>query len=425
MVRNSIALELGQALAPDLLEACRALGNLAEPGTLYIVGGAIRDILLGRQPDEVDLVLQGNAEELGQRAVQARLARRTVGSQFMTIKLTIGSRDIDIATARTETYPSSGALPDVTPADIATDLGRRDFAANAIAASIGSMDFGRVMDPHGGINDVQAGVLRALHPASFRDDPTRMIRAARYAARLRFKLHVDTETRLKDDAMNIRMVGPDRLRNEFNRLWSEEKPVPALHMLQTWGVLDHIPTASNWLNHLYSISVSDREAAARPDDANIADVYWALVATTLSQDHRSLIQSFNLTGSARRAVEDIRFWKMDGLVSFHDAHASGRASRISGVLSLLESPALVAIYLTGEATEAHAIASYLGAWRHVTTELNGNDLLKLGVPQGPLVGKYLDHLRNDRLDGLVLVRDGELALIRQWLARDSASSAES
>ena len=97
---NSIALELGQSLPPDLLETCRSLGDLAEPGTLFIVGGAVRDILLGRQPDEVDLVIQGNAEDLAQRAVQFRLARRTAASQFMTVKLTIGERDMDIATAR-------------------------------------------------------------------------------------------------------------------------------------------------------------------------------------------------------------------------------------------------------------------------------------------------------------------------------------
>ena len=425
MMTNSIALELGQALPPDLMETCRTLGGLAEPGTLYIVGGAVRDILLGRQPDEVDLVIQGNAEELAQRAVQVRLARRTAVSQFMTIKLTVGDRDIDIATARRETYASPGALPDVTPAAIEDDLGRRDFAANAIAASIGSMDFGRIVDPHRGINDVQAGVLRALHPASFRDDPTRIIRAARYASRLRFKLHADTETWLKSDALNIKMVGPDRLRNEFNRLWQEEKPVEGLYMLQSWGVLDHISTASNWVNGLYNISLSDREAAVRPDDADITDIYWALVATTVGHDYGTLLDTFNLMGSSRRAVDDIRLWKADGLTRFREAAESGRPSLISSALALFEPAALAAIYLTGDAPEARSIASYLGTWRHVRPELDGNDLLELSVPQGPRIGKYLNQLRDDRLDGLVLQMEGEIALIRQWKARDSAASAES
>ena len=425
MMSNSIALELGQRLTPDVLETCRMLGDIAEQGTLFIVGGAVRDILLGRNPVEVDLVVQGSSEELAQRAVQFRLARRTTVSQFMTVKLTIGTREMDIATARSETYESPGALPDVAPSDIETDLGRRDFAANAIAVSIGSMDFGRVIDPHRGVNDVQAAVLRALHARSFRDDATRMIRAARYASRLQFRLHAETEAWLKRDASNISTVGPDRLRNEFNRLWREEKPVEGLIMLQSWGVLDHLPTASNWVSGLYSFSMSDREAAARPDDVDDADVHWALIATTVGSEFETLTDTFNLVGSSRRAVDDIRLWKERGAAAFNEAKTTGRPSDFTDVLALFEPAALEALYLTGDATESRVIASYLGTWRHVQPELNGNDLLEMGMSQGPLVGKFLDQLRKARLNNLVLNRDGEVQLVRQWMGRGSAVADES
>ncbi len=422
MMSNSIALELGQRLEPELLETCRRLGDIAEQGTLFIVGGAVRDILLGQDPNEVDLVVQGNAAELAQRAVEFRLAHRTAASQFMTVKLTIGTREMDIATARSETYASPGALPDVAPSDIETDLGRRDFAANAIAVSIGSMDFGRVVDPHRGVNDVQAGVLRALYAGSFRDDATRMIRAARYASRLQFKLHAETEAWLKSDASRIGTVGPNRLRNEFNRLWREKKPVEGLIMLQSWGVLDHLPTASNWVSGLYSFSMSDREAAARPDDADDADVHWALIATTVGTEYETLIDIFHLAGSSRRAIDDIRLWKERGSASFSEAKTTGRPSDFTDVLALFEPAALEALYLTGDATEARAIASYLGTWRHVQPELNGNDLLEMGLHQGPLIGKFLDQLRKARLDNLVLNKDDEVQLVRQWMGRGSAAS---
>lgn len=422
MISNSIALELGQQLEPDLLETCRRLGDIAEQGTLFIVGGAVRDILLGQNPVEVDLVVQGSADQLAQRAVEFRLALRTTASQFMTVKLTTGTSEMDIATARSETYASPGALPDVAPSDIETDLGRRDFAANAIAVSIGSMDFGRVVDPHRGVNDVQAGVLRALHARSFRDDATRMIRAARYASRLRFRLHAETEAWLKNDASHIGSVGPDRLRNEFNRLWREKKPVEGLYMLQSWGVLDHLATASDWVSGLYSFSMSDREAAARPEDADDADVHWALVATTVGTEFETLIDTFHLAGSARRAVDDIRQWKTSGSAAFREAAVVGRPSQFADVLSQFEPAALEALYLTGDATEARAIASYLGTWRHVQPELNGNDLLEMGVHQGPLMGKFLDRLRKARLDNLVLNRDDETQLVRQWTGSGSAAS---
>ena len=425
MTTNSIALELGRRLSPEMLETCRALGDIAEPGTLFIVGGAVRDILLGNDPTEVDLVVQGNAEALAQRAVEARIARRTAVSQFMTVKLTIGAREMDIATARTESYYAPGALPDVTPATIETDLTRRDFAANAIAAAIGPADFGRLTDPLRGVIDVQTGVLRALHSASFRDDATRMIRAARYTSRLQFRLHHETEAWLKGDAAHIRTVGPDRLRKEFNRLWRDKRPAQGLHLLHSWGVLDHIPTASAWPGGLSGISLSDRAPQTTPDNSDVSDIYWALIATTVGKEFASLIEALNLEGSARRAVEDIRHWAAGGSAEFREAVQSGRPSNIVDTLTRYDTPALQALSLNGDSAQSQAITSYLNTWKNVQPELNGDDLLAMGVRQGPLVGKFLDQLRKDRLDGLVVNRDGEAQSVRRWTGHGSGASGVS
>ena len=141
----NIARNLKNVLPEDLLGICIALGELAAPQTLYIVGGAARDTLLGHPPREIDFVLEGDAAAFAEGAERAGLGRKTATSQFLTVKFLVGQHEVDLATARREEYVSSGALPTVAPGDIANDVARRDFSVNAIAVSVSPESFGSVM----------------------------------------------------------------------------------------------------------------------------------------------------------------------------------------------------------------------------------------------------------------------------------------
>jgi tRNA nucleotidyltransferase (CCA-adding enzyme) len=181
------------------LEAIRAAAT--EP--VYVVGGAVRDLLLSRGRADLDLVVEGDAE-----ALAARLGAEPVAHErFGTAKVGLGGHEVDIATARTETYAQPGALPEVRPAtSIEADLGRRDFTVNAMAIALAEP--ARLIDPLNGRDDLQAGVLRLLHPLSLHDDPTRAIRAARYAARLGFAAEPTTARLLAET--NLATVSADR-----------------------------------------------------------------------------------------------------------------------------------------------------------------------------------------------------------------------
>ncbi len=423
MARLNMGELLRRALPGELFDFCRSLGELAAPRPVYMVGGAVRDIILGRPPREADLVVEGSAPDLAQAAIEAGLAQRAAVSQFMTVRLSVGQHGVDLATARRESYTSPGALPTVAPADIETDLRRRDFTVNAVAVSLSGNDFGRVIDPHGGIADMRAGVLRALHPASFRDDATRLIRAARYAARLGFAPDVDTQEWLERDAPFIMTVGPDRLRNEFNRLWAEPEPPQALSLLRAWGVPVHIPGGAA-LSDLAGLGISSGQVAAVMDDGtDIADVYWALLAVTAAGKEDALIRAFNLSGRARRAIDGITQWNAATLAAVGAADGPRRVSRIVRALEGIPDCALAALQLTEQAEET-IIVAYRREWRHIKPALNGTDLLNLGVPQGPAIGLYLDGLLDARLDGAVGDRSGEVSLIREWLARGADASPE-
>src|SRR4051794_17904738 len=196
------------------LEAVRA----ASEDPAYLVGGAVRDLLLGRgRSANLDLVVEGDAVALANRLGPEVLEHE----RFGTATVRLGELEVDIAAARTEAYSAAGVLPEVTlGAPIEADLARRDFTLNALAVALGA---GVLLDPHGGRADLESGQLRVLHPQSFRDDPTRALRAARYAARLGFELEPGTEELVRDTDLGA--VSADRREAELLRLASEASAV--------------------------------------------------------------------------------------------------------------------------------------------------------------------------------------------------------
>ena len=208
---------------PQLLEA-------AEGQALYVVGGTVRDLMLGRGRTDLDVAVEGDAA-----AVARRLGGEvTEHGRFGTAKVRLPGSQIDLAATRAEIYTAPGALPEVRPAGIEEDLARRDFTVNAMALALG--DEPRLIDPHGGREDLREGVLRALHPDSLRDDPTRALRGARYAAR--FGLVPDPETERQLRETDLATISEDRRRAEMERIAAEPDFRAALDLLREWGLLE-------------------------------------------------------------------------------------------------------------------------------------------------------------------------------------------
>src|SRR5436190_8384879 len=161
-----------------------AAGLAASRGwPIYLVGGYVRDVLLGGQHFDIDVSMEGDALALAEALAESRDARWTATHRFGTAYLEPGGDlyNIDLVTARREQYPTPGALPEVEAGNIHDDLARRDFTINALAVELRPDGVGELLDPHGGLSDLQAGLVRVLHPNSFVDDPTRILRAVKYA----------------------------------------------------------------------------------------------------------------------------------------------------------------------------------------------------------------------------------------------------
>jgi tRNA nucleotidyltransferase (CCA-adding enzyme) len=353
-------------LTEALREAYPELDGLSAAATdpVYVVGGAVRDLLLGRGRADLDLVVEGDAG-----ALAARLGAETLAEheRFATAKVMLGGHEIDIASARTETYPSPGALPVVEPAaGIEADLDRRDFTVNAIAVPLAG---GEPVDPHGGRADLADGLLRVLHPGSFADDPTRTIRAARYAARFGFDLESGTEELLR--AADLGTVSEDRRRAELTRLAAEATAPRGFELLAKWGLIE--PREGG-----VELAACLLKLLAEPAWADLVPREAAVLAAVCGPAGAELELADAAPKRPSEAVELAR----------------GRDS-----VELALSRVLGAEWLD----------EYVGSWRSVALEIDGEDLIAAGVPEGPALGRGLEAALRGKLDGEVSGREEELA----------------
>jgi tRNA nucleotidyltransferase (CCA-adding enzyme) len=338
----------------------------AAPDPVYLVGGAIRDLLLGRGRADIDLVVEGDPEALATALGAEPLAAH---ERFGTLKVRLDGEEIDVAAARHETYARPGALPTVTTgAPIRTDLARRDFTVNAMAVPLGKPM--ELIDPYDGQADLERGLLRVIHDESFVDDPTRAIRAARYAARFDFDLEEETEARLR--AADLGTVTPERRWSELRRLVEEETGVKGLELLAGWGLVQ--PRSGK---------PSEPFALARAVDALIASSPWAEEA-----DRAEAILAAALGPEAGEEVL-----------------ADAQPSRPSEGVALARGHDAIEIVLA-RAAGATWLDDWL-SWREVSLEISGADLTAAGL-QGPAIGQALSVALTAKLDGEAPTRADEL-----------------
>ena len=363
----------------DLAGRVRALGlepiaEAAGETPVYLVGGAVRDLLRGRGPDQipnVDLAVEGDAIELARRLDGEGVREH---DRFGTATVALGDREVDLARTRTETYAAPGALPDVEPASLAEDLGRRDFSVNAIAIPLAAP--GELVDPFGGRLDIVAGLLRTLHPRSFEDDPTRALRAARYAARLGFELEAETEAALRN--ADLATVSPERVESELVRLLGEEGWRRGFELLAEWGLASAVD-----LEPMARV----REILALPSWGGTADEATAM-----------LVAGAPAVGAYAPSAGPLR--QARELAALPD----GPPSELAAAAREVAPVALVIARALG----AEWLDRYVGEWRDVRLEIDGEDLMAAGIDQGPAVGRGLAAALAARLDGQVEGREAEL-----------------
>jgi tRNA nucleotidyltransferase (CCA-adding enzyme) len=242
---TNIAEKIRQALSPTLQGVLREAGNLADEigFNVYVVGGMVRDLLLGLQTIDVDIVVEGQGIHFAGSLADRLQAKVKCYERFGTATLTLPDQlRVDIATARTEFYERPGALPIVSPGSIRDDMVRRDFTINALAASLMPGEFGRVLDDFGGLRDLRERHIRALHERSFIDDPTRIFRAVRFEKRLDFRIVRSTEQWIADALSRslLEELEDYRIATELRLILEEPDPTGPLQRLSELGIIGRL-----------------------------------------------------------------------------------------------------------------------------------------------------------------------------------------
>ena len=209
----------------SILKSSSALAN-SSGFDIYLVGGVVRDLILKRKVFDLDIVVEGNAIAFAKELAGLLKSEFRRHHSFGTATINFDGHKIDFATARTEKYSHRGALPKVSPASLDKDLLRRDFTINAMAISLNKADYGKLIDIYNGLEDLEKGLIRVLHPVSFQDDPTRILRAIRFEQRFSFEIEPGTFKLMKKalKEQSLELVGPHRLRDEIILILKESKP---------------------------------------------------------------------------------------------------------------------------------------------------------------------------------------------------------
>lgn len=382
----------------------RIVAAAAPHGAVYAVAGAVRDLLLGRNMVDLDLVMECDAPTVLRAALP--YAKLTVHARFRTASVIVGGARIDAATARSETYAHPGALPGITASDIGTDLRRRDFAMNAIAIRLSGE--AAVLDPCDGVADINAQRIRVLHDASFQDDATRIFRALRYAARLDFTLEPHTADVLARDLAYIDTIGGERLRRELELILAEATGGAAFADAAQCGALQQVHPVLSW-DDARSAALANPVPARIP----ILPFGFALLAENAASDEaESLVARLKLKREEAAAVTAVASMRnVAPMLRRPDA-------KPSGVVVLLDRFPVAAVAARA-AVEPDPIARqltlrYLAEWRHVKPMLRGDELIEMGVPSGPQVQRGLQLVRAARLDGWATDRDDERALVLRF-----------
>jgi len=235
----NLAHKIKKQLPSELVNFTQVAGEVAQNQgqNLYLVGGVVRDLLLGRTNLDLDLVVEGNAIELAQQLIEIKLGKITTHPHFGTARLQWYKWSIDLATSRSETYTKPGALPKVKPSSIRDDLFRRDFTINTMAIYLNPARYGELIDLYGGRDDLGHKLIRVLHERSFTDDATRIWRGLRYEQRLDFQLETNTLQLLKRDIPMLDTISGDRIRYELECILQEEFPEKILRRAEELRVL--------------------------------------------------------------------------------------------------------------------------------------------------------------------------------------------
>jgi len=389
----------------------------------YLVGGCVRDLLLAAGSVDVDLVVEGDAPAFAGRCAEAFGGSCVTHRRFGTVTLQAADGfKVDVATARRETYERPGALPRVERGTIQDDLLRRDFTVNAMAMALNKASFGRLIDPRGGQRDLRRRLVRVLHPKSFIDDPTRILRAVRFEERLGFRRERATARWLKAAVADRALftVQKHRLRDELVPLFQEPRPYGCLRRLHAAAGFHYISPRlrfrREWRPRFERAGTAMRWFAQRSPHRRRLEphaVYMGLFFFDLPlREAEAVCRAYAFRRSDSQNILALR--REAACVQKALGRRGVRPSVIYRTLEPLSYEVLLALtaLFPGRHLRRH-VEDFFLSFNGQRTHVSGEDLKAMGLTPGPDYRRILDKLLWARLDGRVTTKEGEMEAARR------------
>jgi tRNA nucleotidyltransferase (CCA-adding enzyme) len=438
---QSVSARLENAFPRMHLELLKMVAACADQqqAALYIVGGFVRDLLLERPSLDYDLVVEGDAIQLGKTLAGKYGGRLVTHGRFGTAKWQLqdargklqelfGGEDgslpetLDLVSARREFYSRPTALPTVEPGGIKLDLHRRDFTINTMALRLDGKYYGDLYDYWGGLADLRKGLVRILHSLSFVDDPTRILRAVRFEKRFDFKIEERTLELLKAALPLLDRVSGDRLRHELDSIFAEEKCIAMLSRLFALNILPAVYSevswdakVEGWMRLLPGLTGND-EWAISPSDLGGYSLetslgYIFLFGRMNQKQIADINKRLKLPGSIAKTILSFASLRAE-IDSLADAPPSTVFVRLQDIPKIT----LFAVYLTAENDKSRALLyTFITAWAKIKPTIDGHDLRARGLSPGPEYSKILERLRAAWLDEEISSPEEENALLEKLI----------
>ncbi len=428
--KPNLAGELEEALTGPRLALLRLVAREAEErgDALYIVGGFVRDLILNAPSADYDIVVEGDAIGLARSLAAAFGGRESSHQRFGTAKwqLDLGNRQfcaalesesleanslpeyLDFVSARTEFYTHPTALPSVQRGSIKLDLHRRDFTINTLALRLDGRYYGQLLDHWGGGRDLRNQKIRVLHSLSFMDDPTRILRAVRLEQRFEFQIEDRTLELLNEAISLLDRVSGERIRSEFDTIFNEPKFAGIMARLQALGLLEAIHTALGWDQWLEACieaikSFEPLDSWRLKESPERDFLYYAIWLFRLTpQEAEGVGRRLRFPAAVLRDILET----VDLNRFLQSLTATTAPSVVVARLDDVQERVLITscIALNDRPEICQILEKYLGKWRFIQPEADGEALRAMGLPQGPIYGEILWKLRAAWLDGEI--RDG-------------------
>ncbi|MBF0217506.1 MAG: CCA tRNA nucleotidyltransferase [Candidatus Omnitrophica bacterium] len=432
MILNDIT---NKVLPAPLLRVVRLIGREASNAGIdvYLVGGIVRDMLLGRKNLDLDIVVEGNALGFGHELKSVFGGTLVEHKRFGTASLFIsrpGSAGrIDIAAARREKYEKPAALPAVEFAQLKDDLYRRDFTINAMAVKIEPGGLGALIDMFGGRDDLKKGFIRALHDRSFIDDPTRIFRAVRFEQRFGFKIELRTGYLIRDAASRgmVRLTEAQRIREELILICREEKPEKAVLRMRDLHELVFIHkdlSFSGTLGRMFAVSRSLVKwygvFIKSPAGIEVWIINFLIMIDSLGvKETREVTDKFVFSNDDRNKILSFKE-NRDNVRRHLERDGKMLPSEVCGVLRPLSDEVILSIMARSRpGVLRERCRKYLRSYRDIKLKVTGDDLIKLGLPRGPRYREILKKALSAKLDGKLPGKADELRYLEKNVTQNT------